>query len=861
MENGLYNIRAFSSTQRRVSRFLSVLVSSLSLVAALAGPCFAEQLATTGGVPAENGPLLEQIADTSGRLKDADAQLEKLRQESRDLDAHIRQIENNAKIHVLGSEFARALIEARRALPPPERFANMREARAHLLSSTSDARIRSLRALDALGGVGDVAQPGSALATQTTSVGDDPKAKEIDAALATQRDLLSRLADVQQALLERLRAEEILERDLEERTQGARTKLSQMLLWMPVSPGFERITVLEPTRLWMGAEHWREAGEVLRKAWVHQPVGSMALVSLALLLLVFRRRLTRALASSVPVGKAPQRLASSKVARALAITLALALPLPVLLWVVGTLLGFAADTQPFPLALGESLVRVSQLLWALTLFTWIFDRRGIAVRHFGWDESSLAFLARALRRFTALFIPLMLVASLTGLEHAPFEVREGVGRLSFFLVMIVLTAFLVQIFRRQNPLMQYFVAQRAGRWVVQLHAFWFSLLIFIPLAVSVLAVAGYYVAAVYFFGRMVRSMFVVLGVIMVYGLMAMWVKAQGEHLKRMTEEKRVAADPQSSDVALTYALPPDLAMIGAEMRSLLSFVATLFLLGGFLWVWWDAIPALATVGSYELWTYTSTVGGKAVPHALTASGLFMAVLIGVVTAVIVRNVGGVLDILLLRRFDMQADATYATKVVVRYVLVATGAGFALSTLGIAWDDVQWLIAALSVGLGFGLQEIFGNLVAGLIMLAERPVRLGDIVTVGDVTGTVARINARATTIVDFDNKENLIPNKSFITDRITNWTLSNQTTRLVLKISTPRGKDVSHVQQLLFDAVRSTPGVVAELPPAIDFLGFSDKTLDFEINAYVDSFDKRSVVRNQINCAIEIALREPRAMS
>jgi len=407
--------------------------------------------------------------------------------------------------------------------------------------------------------------------------------------------------------------------------------------------------------------------------------------------------------------------------------------------------------------------------------------------------------------------------------------------------------------------MQYFIVRGPRSWVVQFHPLWFSLLIAVPLGVSVIAVAGYFNAAVYIFGHMVRSMFVVLGALMFYGLMAMWVSVQRAYLERMNDEETASTANQAGDLAMNYSRSPDIESIDEEMRSLLNFVITLLLLGGLLWVWWFAIPLFSAVGNYELWTYSTAVAGKQVAHSLTVSGFFMAMLIGVITAVLVRNVGGVLDIALLKRFEMRADATYATKVLVRYVLVVIGVALASRRLGIGWSDVQWLVAALSVGLGFGLQEIFSNLVAGLIMLAERPVRIGDIVTVGDVTGTVARIRARATTVVDFDNKEILIPNKSFITDRITNWTLSNQTTRLLLKISAPRGKDVSLVQQVILDAVRRSPGVVSEIPASVDFLGFSDNSLDFEISAYVDSFDKRSAVRNQINCAIELALRERRA--
>ena len=88
----------------------------------------------------------------------------------------------------------------------------------------------------------------------------------------------------------------------------------------------------------------------------------------------------------------------------------------------------------------------------------------------------------------------------------------------------------------------------------------------------------------------------------------------------------------------------------------------------------------------------------------------------------------------------------------------------LSTLGVSWDKLQWLVAALSVGLGFGLQEIFANFISGLIILFERPVRIGDVVTIGNLSGTVSKIQIRATTITDFDRKEIIVPNKTFVTD-------------------------------------------------------------------------------------------------
>jgi potassium efflux system protein len=115
---------------------------------------------------------------------------------------------------------------------------------------------------------------------------------------------------------------------------------------------------------------------------------------------------------------------------------------------------------------------------------------------------------------------------------------------------------------------------------------------------------------------------------------------------------------------------------------------------------------------------------------------------------------------------------YAIQTVIRYVIAVLAAFFALQMLGFGWSKLQWMAAGLSVGLGFGLQAIFANFFSGLIMLFERPVRIGDVITLGEFSGTINRIRMRATTITDGDNREIIVPNQMFVTERLINWTLS-----------------------------------------------------------------------------------------
>jgi potassium efflux system protein len=180
----------------------------------------------------------------------------------------------------------------------------------------------------------------------------------------------------------------------------------------------------------------------------------------------------------------------------------------------------------------------------------------------------------------------------------------------------------------------------------------------------------------------------------------------------------------------------------------------------------------------------------------------------------------------------------------------------LSTLGVSWDKLQWLVAALSVGLGFGLQEIFANFISGLIILFERPVRIGDVVTIGNLSGTVSKIRIRATTITDFDRKEIIVPNKTFVTDQLVNWSLNDTITRITLTIGVAYGSDLELVHKLLLQAAQDNPRVLRDPIPLVFFLTFGDSTLNHELRVHVRELGDRNAATDEINRAIDRMFRE-----
>ncbi len=802
---------------------------------------FAQQPDLPGGITARDTSISTQIADAEVAIDRATAELEQLRKAKNDLDETLERIDRRAQVHVLGREFARTLGQELRRLPRPEQFAAGREERARTLATTSDESLRVERELDALADL-DAAAP---------------------TAPSQQREELARLAESQFKLLQVLQGAEEATRELEGQAHEARSKLTQLMFWIPHAPITRSIREILPSLAWtFSPANWSTAVGVLWTEFARSPRWPALALLAAASLLALRGRLQRLLTSLAPDAVGYGRYRIGHTMAALVITFALALPGPIVLWTAASLLTAAPESQAFVRALGDTLARAARLVLALAAFIWLIDRRGVSVSHFGWNKAALAFAARALRRFTALFVPIMFIATLNGLEFAPIANRESLGGLAFSVGMVVCAAFLVQLLRRESPLMRPLAMNAPRSLAVTLHGFWLCALVALPIAMAALAAAGYLTAAGYFFGQTLQSLFVVFGAVMLYGLIALWVRIQRHHLAlRGDAQTSPAAQPgaagvEQGEVVEVRSPQLDVAALGEQTQSLLQLVITLLLVGAIWVVWKDALPILSVISDYSLWTTTATEGGAEVIRPVTVGRLFLAFVVAAVTAVAVRNVGALLDIVLLQRLDVQPDATYAIKVMARYVLAGVGIVLASRILGITWGNVQWLVAALGVGVGFGLQEIVANFISGLILLAERPIRIGDVITVGTVSGTVVDIRARATRVVDFDNKEVLIPNKAFITERVTNWTLSNPITRLVLTFGVASEGDLKLMQQSVLEAVQRNPDVLQKPPPSVFCAASREDALDFEIRAFVDSLDKRTRVQHEIHLEVARVLRD-----
>jgi len=235
---------------------------------------------------------------------------------------------------------------------------------------------------------------------------------------------------------------------------------------------------------------------------------------------------------------------------------------------------------------------------------------------------------------------------------------------------------------------------------------------------------------------------------------------------------------------------------------------------------------------------------------VTLGGLLKSLPVILLTFVSVRNVPGLMENVLLQKLPLENAARYAITTLSSYVMLMVGVVLSAQTLGLHWESIQWLVAALGVGLGFGLQEIFANFISGIILLFEQPIRVGDVVTIDGTTGAVSKIRMRATTVVNWDRQELIIPNKDLITGRVINWTLSDSTNRIVLNVGVAYGSDTRAACKLLEAICAEHPNVAEDPAPIISFEGFGDSTLNLVVRCYLKTLDVRLTTIHELNTEV-----------
>ena len=513
--------------------------------------------------------------------------------------------------------------------------------------------------------------------------------------------------------------------------------------------------------------------------------------------------------------------------------------------------------------LGFFLVKNPQEFWEWSLrmaaYWWFFSfvlatlrPNGILVCHFGFSKESAAALQDVTKRIIVSVVLLLNTSIFSNVMDTGLA-NDVLGEINTIVALLFCIVIIAPRFIRTEKSLSSTTTDKRDRTIFKIVRI---LLQLVPVVLITLIALGYYYTALNLVTHIINTYIAWVVWSLVRHTIYRGVTVASRRLAyRRLQEKRQQKQQDSSDASAS----DDVVVITEqeegldlnEVRSQLLRFADLFiwtaLFAIFYYVWSDLVTVVSYLRDITLWQQTSTTEAGVVTETISLFNLIVALIIVVITYILVRNIQGILEVLIFSRVKLSQGTPYTITTLLTYILVAVGGAWAFSTLGMSWSKLQWLFAALSVGLGFGMQEIFANFVSGIILLFERPIRVGDTVTINDVTGTVAKIRIRAITMIDPDRKEVIVPNKSFVTGQVTNWALSNTVTRLVVSVGVAYGSDLDLVKRLLLQAAHEQPSVLKDPEPRALFLTFGASTLDHELRVYVGQVSERNDTLDALN--------------
>ncbi|MGI2260492.1 mechanosensitive ion channel domain-containing protein [Shewanella sp. GXUN23E] len=524
---------------------------------------------------------------------------------------------------------------------------------------------------------------------------------------------------------------------------------------------------------------------------------------------------------------------------------------------------FYEATHNFVQAVGMGIVAMGCLQLLYRFYRLLSGEKGVLIAHFGRPAKMVQDITSRLRRFVWFATPLLGLMGFTEvLDSSP--IRNSLGRGAF----IIFCIFLFLLYKDALTISRKFrqSTDEDGKNKQLLHRVLWLALLLVPLASAMLAILGYYFTAFQMLLQLQLSLVVGLSFLLAYQLIRRWMLIERRRIAfdrakaRRAEilAQRGKGESANNEQPDTYEEPVvDLETISSQSLGLVRSLLLLALLASLIGLWSQTHTALFSfLDGVTLWTSNSVINGIEQQVPVTLKSVFFGLIIFAFSMMIATNLPGLLELMILQRLDLTPGTGFAITTVSRYLVVLFGSLVGFSTLGMEWSKLQWLIAALSVGLGFGLQEIFANFISGLIILFEKPVRIGDTVTIRELTGTVSKIQIRATTIVDWDRKEIIVPNKAFITEQLINWSLSDPITRVIINVSVARDSDPAKVEASLYQAVKECNEALDVPEPEVWFAGFGQHTQDYEVRAYAKDMNARWPLRHALHKLISGKLKE-----
>lgn len=532
-------------------------------------------------------------------------------------------------------------------------------------------------------------------------------------------------------------------------------------------------------------------------------------------------------------------------------TILLALPSTLMFFTAYNAIGFLFFNDP--IAIGRWGVRVTLYWWFFATVLSLLRPNGLAFRHFGMPQESNRIFQRIIKQ-SIWIVGLLLVSSIPSQIDEIGYLNDAIGQV-MSIIALALCLFVVRPLLNR-AIREYQKAKKeegATNTSISLFRLLRLILVIVPISLIILIILGYYYTAVYLITHLLNSYFVILlwvfGRYFAYRFVA--ISARRLAYRRLQDKRRKLRE-QVLENGTKEDETIKLSVVNQQIYRVTDLIGWVVLFVSLYVIWSDLISVAYYLDGVILWE--SNEGNQV--ESVTLLNLMRASLYMVITYVLIKNITGILEVTVFSKIPLSKGTPQTIITMLTYIIVTFGSVSAFSALGISWTKIQWIFTALSVGLGFGVREIFGSFVSGSILLFERPIRVGDKVTVGQYTGIVTKIRLRSTTLLNSDHMEVVLPNQAFVTDRFINWTLNNTITRLQIFFKVSYDTDLDLMQRLLLQAVNEAPKVLSEPKVEINMLHFGDNALEHELLVFVGELGDRIETMNFLQYRINQLFRE-----
>ncbi|MCB1743585.1 MAG: hypothetical protein KDK91_24625, partial [Gammaproteobacteria bacterium] len=657
-------------------------------------------------VAGENARLSQTLADQLQRLEGFRQQLLRIKSEAEDIGRSFKTARQRVELSRLSDTLGQVLREQRNRLPDVRRYRVNAEQRSELLGSINLAQLEVDEQRQAL--VDLEAAVGRVL--REAGLADSESMRQEVRTLLTEREPV--LGQLSRAYSDQSRL--LTEMDVEQRQLVAVAVeygafLDRHLIWTPSVRPFGMQVVYEQPAAWaylLTPTVWIEVlGDLLRQVRIHM-VSSLLTVVLIVYLFWSNRRTGAHLRALTERMRRIRDDSFGHTLNALFITILIPMPWFLLLGGAGLLLDSAIHAGEFSRAVGAGLINGALLCFGAMLLRGVMRSSGLGEAHFNWNPDSMRRSRRTIDWWILVSVPAMVLATAFDLQSNT-AYRESIGRSLFVISTLALSYLAWRLLHPRYGLPASLLSAHPDGWLSRLRPVWYPAAILVPVSLAVLAALGYVYTARQLELRLVTTVAMFAGLIVLRYMVFRWLQVTRrkhalQKARERWEARRQQQNEPESDAAVVEEPQIDIEEVGEQTRHLINTALNIAMLIGLWLVWSAVIPALGVLNEVELWRHTTSVDGQMDSVPVTLQGLLVMLFVIFMTTAAARNLPGVLEIAVLQRLPLDFGSRYAISTVMQYIIAAIGILYAFSTVGVAWADVQWLVAALSVGLGFGL---------------------------------------------------------------------------------------------------------------------------------------------------------------